>query len=168
MNKIFYLDLEGTLIDSFFEKQLINVDVVRWFINFHRIKEVNVFSAAIWDDIDLLEFNVKIKDFIESEFGVTVVSCPTMEEVCKITPNLQSICFDYVSEVISLLGKKRMFEDWCFRKKEPNTHHVLIDDSFGNTTLIDYDLNIIVETIDVLKIWKTKWASGEIGETHQT
>ena len=54
-----------------------------------------------------------------------------MENVWKNT-TWKCSKFESVAEMLSLIGKKRIFEDWCLQKF-PNSHCILIDDSFGDT-----------------------------------
>lgn len=141
-----FLDLEGTVIATWDDRVLCNIERVKSFLG--DVKEVHIFSAAIWNDKDKRVFSDDIKPFLERVLDVSIMTWPSMEDVWKTT-TWKGTRFENVQEMIALIGKKRMFEDWCFQKEQPETTCILVDDMFGNTTLIHDDLGIVVKTVDV-------------------
>lgn len=151
MKKIFYFDLEETIIESWNDPVLCNVSVVKDFIKDNGITEIHIFSGAIWNGKDKNHFELTMKSWLERVFGVEIKSFPSMEEVRRVT-QWKSVLFEDVQEMVNLIGKKRMFEDWCIQTHSRGSHCVLLDDMFGNTILINRDLDITVETVDVTKL----------------
>ena len=141
-----FLDLEGTVIATWDDRVLCNIERVKSFLG--DVKEVHIFSATIWDDKDKRTFAEEIKPILEQVLEVSIMTWPSMEDVWRTT-TWKGTRFENVQEMIALIGKKRMFEDWCFQKEPPKTTCVLVDDMFGNTTLINEDLKIVVKTVDV-------------------
>lgn len=62
MDKFFYFDLEETVIESWTDPILVNKTTIERFIEENGIKDVHIFSAAIW--------NVGLKILIELVFGL--------------------------------------------------------------------------------------------------
>jgi FMN phosphatase YigB (HAD superfamily) len=154
MDKVWVFDLEETVIQSWDNPVLCNVDRVRTFIKDNNIKDVHIFSAAIWNEQDKHHFEVKLKSFLENAFEINIVSWPSMEDAWK-NSHWHGTFFEGVCELLTLIGKKRLFEDWCMWNALAGSHCVLLDDSFGNTVLTNYDTNIVIETVDVLKLRST-------------
>ena len=59
MNNHFF-DLEDTIIDSWQNQTLVNVHKVRKYISDNNIKDVVIFSAAVWNDKDKNQLSVTL------------------------------------------------------------------------------------------------------------
>lgn len=149
--KVFYFDLEETLITSWVDTLLCNKEKVEAFIKQHNVKEVHIFSAAIWDDYDKNIFEKNLKGWLEGVYNISIVSWPSMKDVWAKT-NWKTVKFDNVSEFIMIIGKKRMFEDWCKLMHHRDSHCILLDDSFEEESLINKVHNTIIEVVDVNKV----------------
>lgn len=149
--KVFYFDLEETLITSWVDTLLCNKEKVEAFIKQHNVKEVHIFSAAIWDDYDKNIFEKNLKGWLEGVYNISIVSWPSMKDVWART-NWKTTKFDNVSEFITLIGKKRMFEDWCKLMHHRDSHCILLDDSFEEESLINKVHNTIIEVVDINKV----------------
>lgn len=145
-----FLDLEETVIDSWDSGLLINITKVKTWLSSLGIKEVSVFSAAIWNDSDKNAFNNHLKIPLEEALEVKILDWVSMEEVWRST-SWKAVTFDSVCEMISLIGKKRMFEDWCMLENR-GIHNVLLDDSFGNWRIEHRDSFTVIEIVDVNSI----------------
>lgn len=149
--KFFYFDLEETLIDSWVDTLLCNKEKVEAFIKQHNVKEVHIFSAAIWDDYDKNIFEKNLKGWLEGVYNISIVSWPSMKDVWAKT-NWKTVKFVNVSEFIMIIGKKRMFEDWCKLMHHRDSHCILLDDSFEEESLINKVHNTIIEVVDINKV----------------
>ena len=149
MKKIFYFDLEGTVIEDWHDPLLCNVQKVRDFIAKNEINEIHIFSAAIWNERDKNVFFKSMKQCLEGAFAVQIVSWPSMEEVWKNT-QWKAVKFDDVMEMIAMIGKKRMFEDWCKWMHHKDSHCFLLDDSFDDEVLINTVLNTRIEVVNII------------------
>lgn len=149
--KVFYFDLEETLITSWVDTLLCNKEKVDAFIKQHNVKEVHIFSAAIWDDYDKNIFEKNLKGWLEGVYNISIVSWPSMKDVWAKT-NWKTVKFDNVSEFIMIIGKKRMFEDWCKLMHHRDSHCILLDDSFEEESLINKVHNTIIEVVDINKV----------------
>ena len=149
--KIFYFDLEETVITSWEEALLCNKHKVDSFIAQNDVKEIHIFSAAIWNDRDKEVFEKQLKNWLENIFDVKILSWPSMTDVWKET-NWKMVKFENVMELISTIGKKRMFEDWCKIKHHRDSHCVLLDDSFEEEILINKVHNTVIEVVDINKV----------------
>lgn len=149
MKKIFYFDLEETVIESWHDPLLCNVKKVRDFIAKNNIEQIHIFSAAIWNDRDKNTFEKSLKPFLEGVFNIEILSCPSMEDVWKET-QWKTVKFDNVMEMIAMIGKKCMFEDWCKWKHHKDSHCVLLDDSFEDEIIINRVHNTQVEVVNII------------------
>lgn len=128
-----------------------NKQKVEAFIRQNNVKEVHIFSAAIWDERDKTTFEKNLKTWLENVFNISILSWPSMYDVWQET-QWKRFAFDSVSELISKVGKKRMFEDWCKIMHHRDTHCILLDDSFEEEILFNKVHNTIIEVVDVNKI----------------
>ena len=149
MKKIFYFDLEETIIESWHDPLLCNVGKVRDFIAKNNIEQIHIFSAAIWNDVDKHTFEKSLKIFLEGVFNIEILSWPSMEDVWKET-QWKTVKFDNVMEMIAMIGKKRMFEDWCKWMHHKDSHCVLLDDSFEDEIIINRVHNTQIEVVNII------------------
>ena len=150
MKKKFFFDLEETVIESWDNPLLVNKTKVESFIHENNISEVSIFSAAIWDDNDKVVFERQLKPWIESVFDIKIIDWPSMTDVWDKTA-WKGTQFENVTEMISLVGKKRLFEDWC------KVHHrglfcTLLDDSFDDEIIINHSKNVIIQVVNILTL----------------
>lgn len=150
MKKILYIDLEETIIRSWDQPFLINIDRVKQFVNKHGFKEINIFSFAIWNNIDREHFEKSIKEEIENCLQVSVNDIPTKEEILTIVRQRNRINMDSL-ELSTLWGKERSFEDFVFSKVsvEP-IKTILIDDAVQNKIVLMDDIRIKFVNVDDL------------------
>lgn len=142
-----FIDLEETIIESWYNPLLMNVIKIKNILSTLEVSSVDIFSAAIWNDTDKQIFLLQMKEAIERVLGIKIINVISMEDV-HVQTQWKQAKFESICEMIALIGKKRMFEDWC-REKHFNEHCVLVDDSFGNSFLHNCDSGGIVQVIDV-------------------
>jgi hypothetical protein len=153
--KIWFFDLEETIITDFRCPTIINLEVVKNFLEFNNIKEVGIFSAAIWTEREKKIFNQpNFKDWLESVFGFKIVLAPSMQDVMDEILWKTGTLWD-LSEFIAVWGKARAFQDYC-RLVHPNKNSFLIDDVVPNEVILNRDFRTTIEliNIDVLEKWK--------------
>jgi len=151
MNKVFYFDLEETVIESWFDPILVNKATIESFIEENNIKDIHIFSAAIWNEQDKHIFERDLKTWIEQVFNINILSWPSMEEVMKESCWKNAI-FEDVTEFLCMIGKKRAFEDWCKIKHHRDTHCILLDDSFEDEILTNSVHNTKIEVVNILRL----------------
>lgn len=151
MNTCVFLDLEETIIDSWHSGLLVNVQVLRDFLEKNNVTEVGIFSFAVYNDRDLEIFNRDHKPFIERALNVTITSCVTVEQMMKKDTAFTGIFFDNVSDFISVRGKKDAFINFVNGNVKFDKA-MLIDDVVPNMTVRFNDLNKEIELVNVLKL----------------
>lgn len=149
MNKIVFVDLEETLIVSWFERVLCNVEKIKKFFKENNITEINIFSFAIDSQTDIIDFESPgFKDWLEREFEVKIISNPSTIEIMKVCFKHTGIRFDSLIEFKTMWGKTRAFHDFC-QAQFNNCECLLLDDMVQNTTFINHDKNLIIKTIKI-------------------
>jgi len=137
-SELFFLDLEETIIHSFSDPVLCNVQRIRSFLKKAGATEVHIFSYAIHDDFDRETFNKHIKPTVELALGVKVMSCVTVPEMVKADYEYTGVKFEKgheVSEFIQLRGKKDGFINYVLARCGKFTRAVLIDDIVPDLTV---------------------------------
>jgi hypothetical protein len=147
MNKILFLDLEETIIHSWYDPTLCNVDFVKKIIDTEKADEVHIFSYAISNQFDKDHFATNLKPFLESVLNVKIRSWMSIRDLNKILRKFSSVAVDD-SELIDLWGKLRGFQDYC-RSEYKNAECILVDDVVPNSTWELPDDNLIIRTIKV-------------------
>lgn len=119
-----YLDLEGTIIKSWHNPVFINIRKIRKYLRENNVKEIGIYSFAIYDDADRNEFNASMKDSIENLLNVKVIKVLTVDEIQKI------ICSsDNMHNFLTMdLGKYLSFLKYCMVKHKGRVA-TLIDDA---------------------------------------
>lgn len=154
-NAIWFFDLEETIITDFRCPKIINADKVKDFLKFNNIREVGIFSAAIWTEREKNIFQrPDFKDWLEDVFGFKIVMAPSMQDVMNEILWKTGTLWD-LSEFIAVWGKSRAFQDYC-RLIHHNKNCFLIDDVVPNEVILNRDSRTVIEliNIDVLEKWK--------------
>jgi hypothetical protein len=155
MNTKIFLDLELTIVESWTDPTLVNVDKIRATLEKFGVTEVGIFSFAIWDDGDVSDFyKRKLNTLIETALGVKISQILTIPEIAKVVFWKTGLMMD-VPEFISTWGKPRAFIDWVLMghgKECAHTNFILIDDVVQNITTHDRDRDITVTLINVNSI----------------
>lgn len=147
-----FLDLEETIIESWQNPLLMNVQKLREWIDERRnfIDSVGVFSFAIWNETDRTEFVVSgMQEDIERALGIKITEILTVPQICKEV-FWKSGTVMSVNEFITIWGKQRAFIDWSLLTQ--SGHVVLIDDVVQNLEIIDHDRALRINLINVNKM----------------
>lgn len=148
MNTAFYLDLEGTVLDSWDNPVLVNMHRVHTFVEQHGVTDVNVFSFAIHNEKDRQEFLTHMKPMLERVYGFKVNDVPTAEEVRKEVCKHMGTHFD-LQEFLLVWGKARAFQEYAQFKVPRGCRAVLLDDMVPNMNVHYKDLDVKVEMVNV-------------------
>lgn len=151
-NKLIFLDLEDTVIDSWDgNRLLVHLHQLRSFLRQHNAKQIGIFSFAIWIEKDKIEFDtVHFKGMIEKALDVEIIMFPSVQEMTKEIFWKHGTVFD-MHETIAIWGKQRTFIDWCTLVR-PANHCILVDDVIDNFVLTNTTQDIIIEGINVFSL----------------
>jgi hypothetical protein len=147
-----WLDLEETIINSWHEGLLMNVDKIKKQLELLNVCTVNIWSFAIWDEDDHNEF-VKsgMKESIERALNVTINGWLCVDDIQKAVQKYENITYESRSDFMSLNGKHWSFIKYCLYKQRGH-QNILIDDVVGNWLMSDADTNTIVQLINIKNI----------------
>ena len=142
-----FLDLEGTVIDEWKSNSVLlraNVEKIRNFLIGLNIKEVNIFSAALYNQEEVKTFINRDKSWLENQLGIIINKIISVEEMVEQS-KWHSVIFDAPWEALLMVGKERLFEDWCVANMTGKC--ILIDDSF-EPRIVKYR-NVEIEIKDI-------------------
>jgi hypothetical protein len=149
--ELFFLDLEETVIRSFDNPRLVNIEKVKKFLHNHGATELHIFSYAIHSEADRTIFNRDIKPRLEEILELPIVSCPTIPEVMKADYELTGLFFSPTSEVTEYIytrGKTYGFINYV-NNKYNYTRAVLIDDTVADMTITYRNLGARIDFYNV-------------------
>lgn len=126
----FFFDLEETLITEFDNPVIINREKVK---NLWVPPKVGIFSFAIWNETDRIQFTNFMKPMLEDVFEFVITEVPTMDEITKLIKT-KWIAIQDRDDVFDFFDKERAFIEYC-RLMYPNDNCILIDDRVDNITL---------------------------------
>ncbi len=147
-----WLDLEETIINNWNDGLFLgHVHKIKKWLDDNEIKEINIWSFAIWNDKDILDFESHLKKQIELALGRPIVLYPSVEQMQKLVYQYEHTEYDSVWEFMQLNRKNWSFIKYCLG------HHkdckcILIDDAVPNQTLVDHDINLTIRLINVLSL----------------
>lgn len=142
-----FFDLEETLIKSWSNPVLANYRRVQDFIARCGIKEIHVFSFAIYDAADQEVFVRELKPFLERALGVRILSWPSVDELLKQTIDLGGPAWTRV-EYLNSWGKVRAFADHVRHHCLPG-HALLVDDVVPDVATVERRSGHVVECINI-------------------
>ena len=135
--KQLWLDLEETIINNWNDGLLINSTRIRNWLDNNNIDDINIWSFAIWDEKDQLEF-VKsgMKESIERVLRRQILSYPSITEMSKFVYQYEKIHYDGRTDFIAINGKHWSFIKFCMGQ-HPGKDCILIDDSIPSWNIED-------------------------------
>ena len=159
MIKHLFLDLENTIItpamNGWHHTELINVEKIKNIISDFKPDHVHVFSFAIWNKIQLHEFNASTRSMIEKALGVKLENVPTVNDdiipaCCSIRKiHSDRVTFSDASEFWCKHESFRLFTRFTFKNAWPawesQTHVMLLDDMVFNEKFEWADMRITGE-----------------------
>jgi len=147
MDKILFLDLEETVIQSWDNPIFCNTDFILDILKQEQVKQVHIFSFAIYNDRDKKIFENTMKSGLEQHLGVEILSWVSIKELIEKIFNHTNTLFDE-NELITLWGKVRSFHDFCSSEFN-NIECILVDDVVPNSRFDLFDKNLSIRTIRV-------------------
>lgn len=137
--KTFWLDLEETVIKSWDEPFLINIQKIKDLIVQTECQNFGIFSFAIWDDNDKKFALTHFVPMIEDTFGIKISEIPTKIELFKSIKMSKNKQFDF-DDFNDFWNKENAFVDWI-RATHTGTH-ILIDDMVEDCEMCFHGCNI--------------------------
>lgn len=147
MERKFFLDLEETMVESWDDARVCNLGKLKSFFKNNDVKNIHMFSFAIWNQADKETFLTKFKPFLEEVFDVNIESVPTLEEILGDVKAHNKSEWDLI-DLSVVWGKHRSFVDFC-TLNFTNAICVLLDDAVPNQTVLVRDFNLQIEIINV-------------------
>jgi hypothetical protein len=148
INEINFLDLEGTIIDTWNSPSIINHQLKKLLEN----KTWHIFSFALLDEKDQNFFNNTLKNEIEKTFNCQVVADILINEITIAVALLQHIFLRDIAEVIdyrNTLGKSIMLLKYIKLIGLQDHKITFIDDMIENEIIHQLDKN---NTITMIKV----------------
>ncbi len=152
----YYFDLEDTMIDTFMgNERFINIPYIKNFIKKYEIKEIHIFSRAIYGEKERKHFKYNILPRIESEFGVKVnTNILTNERLKRIICKNLKINMMSDLDFFNFFGKQDSFFHlvrFMINEDIKNESFILIDDMVDdiNASFFKFGCNILMKTINI-------------------
>lgn len=145
MKKLLFIDLEETIIRSWHDPTLCNVEFVKNIIREEKVEEIHIFSFAIFNQKDMDYFESNLKPFLETVLGVKILSWMSISELNKVIRRFTSVVLEDW-ELTDVWGKFRCFQDYC-RAQFTNSDCILVDDVTPNSVFSLPDFNLVIRTI---------------------
>lgn len=150
MKKLF-LDLEGTLIESWHNPTFMseNIKSIKDFIKIHSIKDATLFSMAVTNQKECVEFNSFLKNEIESLLGVNLIVCP-FENFVKVIVEKHGLIISDFRDSLELFPfniKEQVFIEFSKIIGISGNSFFLFDDLVNNQQ-IEIN-NVLIKTIKV-------------------
>ena len=142
-----FLDLEQTVITSWDEGLLLNATKVREFLAEQNVTNFTVFSFAVWDDKDKVNFERLHRRGLERALDCKVAACPSVEDFMQADTELTGVHFDSLTDFISIRGKVGAFTNWVRFKGLGNS--VLVDDVVPNIDIVNRDSGAVTRFVNV-------------------
>lgn len=148
-----WLDLEETIIDNWDSGLLINPGrIKKWLKSTYNVDEINIWSFAIWNEADKLEFvSTGMKAAIEKALECRIIDFPSVEDMQQLIEKYEGIIYDSRGEFMQLNQKRWSFMKYCLGY-EPNTRCVLLDDAVPSWELIDWKTKTVVHLVNIIDI----------------
>lgn len=149
MAKQVWLDLEETVINNWNDGLLLaHTHKIRKYLNLHEVKEITIWSFAIYDRNDQLEFEDSgMKRSIEDCLNVRINQYPSVDEIQKLVFHYENTRYDSRLDFMSMNGKFWSFVKYCMGHQIGN-HCVLIDDAVPDWRMSDFK-DTFIETINI-------------------
>lgn len=144
-NKIVFVDLEETLVESWTNLLLCKKSKVEAFVEEHG-NVVQLFSFAVWDDNDIKIFNDQIKPVCEAGHGLVFEKVWCCKDFLYAVKKYTGVHFE-LHEILSVWGKARTFEDFVLNLGLRDTEFVLLDDVVPNKVVTFQDTGNVIRYV---------------------
>lgn len=150
-----FLDLEGTLIDSWFNPKLLteNIRKIKLFLHIHKISEVDIFSYAVLNVEDYKNF-LKMEEALEMSLGTEIDEIHLGENILTTVSRYTNLVYENWLDFTSVTYKHQVFYDYCLaRASNFNTSMcILIDDVVPTRMVVNYKPNTAALTLNIRDI----------------
>lgn len=143
-----FLDLEETVINNWQEGMLVNSTRVRNWLSSLGVNGVQIFSFAVWNQIDQIRFWKEINPVLTKALDVHVRLCPTTEDMLAADLAVTGVKWENLHEFIATRGKVDAFRSWC-KHHHPHEHSILLDDTVPNAVWEDFDSGLMLHFLNV-------------------
>ena len=145
-----FLDLELTLIKDWYDQTLIphNIEIIKKFINEHRIERSVLFSGAVWTKSEGEAFNTELRVFLEEKLGISI-DVLLLGEAHQLILNKNGLIGEntaFACDTFLFEEKEEFFKQWLLAT-EAKGHFVLFDDTVENSIYHRGEL-----TIELIKV----------------
>ena len=164
MEKLLVLDLEDTVcepvIAGWHSTSLLprEIDRIKRFIEAWQPDSVSLFSFAVHDEADRLQFLQYMQPPLETALGIRFAEVPTVlgsiREACAKEHRMAPSKLTF-SDMVEFWGKAISFELFCqnrARKAKVPTHFVLIDDAVPDAHRVDFRTRCETSLVNVERI----------------
>lgn len=164
MEKLLFLDLEDTVCEPVLtgwrSTSLLprEIDSIKRFIEAWQPDSVSLFSFAVHDETDRLQFLQHMQPHLENALGIRFAEVPTVlgsiREACAKEHRMAPSKLTF-SDMVEFWGKAISFELFCqnrARKAKAPTHFVLIDDAVPDAHRVDFRTRCETSLVNVERI----------------
>lgn len=144
-----WLDLEETVFESWdCWWNSMNTRKLVTFLRANNVERVGIFSFAVYNETDKTTFNSLMKNSIQQELGVEIISVLSIEDIISIYWKKRGVRIDQ-HDVLHLIGKQQAFIDVMTLTAEPDSDSVLIDDVVDDVVVTNQTKSIKIRTLNV-------------------
>lgn len=146
--KLLFLDLEETLIESWDDPRLCKPAKVSGLLEKHFGKDrditpASLWSFAVWHQADVDHFNKHFRDFLQNTFSISFGDhILTMQEMCENSRQFKGWSHLDATEFSQLFGKDVSLEHWAKMKDIRDSEIILLDDTVENKSIRFHDRNL--------------------------
>lgn len=156
MNKTsIWLDLEETVINNWHDGCMAWTaqSVKAWLKKTTNDPRVNIFSYAIWDKNDVLDFQERLRPMLEQELEILVEKSPCIMDVMFDVKKMDHFEYSNLHEFMQINTKWLGFMKYIMASPgTDNTHFYLIDDVVPDMTVQLYGRNSVIDFINVMSL----------------
>jgi hypothetical protein len=147
-----WLDLEETIINNWDDGLLMNVSRIKHWLDVLEVKEINIWSFAIWNQDDKDFFVTSgMKGGIQRVLERDIIEFPSVEDMRAYVYEYERIKYDSQSEFMSINGKRWSFIKYCMAH-QIGQHSILLDDAVPNLDVYDRKTKTNIQLYNVVDI----------------
>jgi hypothetical protein len=147
-----FLDLEETVIDSWHSGMLLNSAQVREWLHTRGVRQVHIFSFAVWHEDDRAHFDRNFRGMLTRALDVNIVACATVADFMTADQAITRTHWGTdLCEFVGTRGKVGAFTSWC-ELHHAGQHSVLLDDVVPNAVWTNTDTGTTLEFVNVARL----------------
>lgn len=145
MRRKIFLDLEETLIDDWSTRNFLAENAKHIFRQLHPSDELNIFSFAIWNEKDLKDFNLSLREPLEKFFMREFAQVPTFFQIFETVKKFRSLDIGF-ADFSSIFPKHLAFIEFI-RATESEGEFWLFDDMVEDWDIFTANKKIIIRKV---------------------